>query len=102
MSDREILDKYIDLDKSCLTDVEKKQVKDMLYKHKDAFSLRDNIGTCPNIEAEIDATDKSPFFFRLYHVKREDKKIIDKEMNRFMLSRNIKRKFFQLILVQLG
>ena len=32
----------------------------MLYKYKDAFSLRDEIGTCPNIEVEIDVTDKSP------------------------------------------
>ena len=38
MSDGEILDKYVDLDKSCLTDSEKKQVMDMLYKYKDAFS----------------------------------------------------------------
>ena len=42
---REILDKYVDLDKSCLTDKEKKQVMDMLYNYKDAFSLRDEIGT---------------------------------------------------------
>ena len=33
MSDREILEKYIDLDKSCLTDIEKKQVMDMLYEY---------------------------------------------------------------------
>ena len=31
MSDREIFDKYVDLDKSCLTDEEKKQVMDMYY-----------------------------------------------------------------------
>ena len=37
MSYREILDEYIDLDKSCLSDSEKKQVMDMLYKYKDAF-----------------------------------------------------------------
>ena len=42
---------------------------DMLYKYKDAYSLRDEIGTCPNIEVEIDITDKSPFFIRPYHVK---------------------------------
>ena len=30
VSDREILEKYVDLDKSCLTDSEKKQVRDML------------------------------------------------------------------------
>ena len=34
---------------------------DMLYKYKEAFSLRDKIGTCPNIEVGIDVTDKSPF-----------------------------------------
>ena len=27
----------------------------------DVFSLRDEIGTCPNIKVEIDVTDKSPF-----------------------------------------
>ena len=39
MMDRDILDKYIDLDKSCLTDSEKTEVKDMIYKYKDVFSL---------------------------------------------------------------
>ena len=29
--------------------MEKKHIMDMLYKYKDAFSLRDEIGTCPNI-----------------------------------------------------
>ena len=62
MSDREILDKYEDLDKAYLTDSENKQVMDMLYKYKGAFSLRDEIGTCPNIEVEADVTDKSPFY----------------------------------------
>ena len=46
----------------------------MLYKYKDAFSLRDEIGTCPNVEIEIDVTDKFLFFIRPYHVREEDKK----------------------------
>ena len=78
MIDREILEKYINLDNSCLSKEEK--VKDMLFKYKEAFSLRDEIGTCPNIEIEIDVTDKSPFFIRPYHVREEDKAFIDKEM----------------------
>ena len=82
MSDKEILDKYVDLEKSCLSDSEKKQVTDMLYKYKDTFSLSDEIATCPNIEIEIDVTGKSPFFIRPYHVKEEDKNILDKEMKR--------------------
>ena len=80
MPDQEILDKYIDLEKSCLTEKEKKQVMEMLYKYTEAFSLRDEIGTCPDIEVEIDIMDKFPFFIRPYHAKEEDKALIDKEM----------------------
>ena len=47
MTDQEISDKYIDLEKSCLTEEEKKQVMEMLYKYKEAFSLRDEIGDMP-------------------------------------------------------
>ena len=52
----------------------------MLYKYREAFSLRDELGTCINNEVEIDVTDKSPFFIRPYHVREEDKALIDKEM----------------------
>ena len=72
MTDREILDKYINLDNSCLTKAEKELVRDLLFQYKDAFSLRDEIGLCPNIEIEIDVTDKSPFFIRPFHAN-EDK-----------------------------
>ena len=53
---------------------------DMLCKYKDAFSLRDEIDTCLNIEVEIDVTDKSSSFsldhimlkkrIKLYKTKR--------------------------------
>ena len=39
MIDREILDKYINLDNSCLTKAEKKEVRELIYQYKDAFSL---------------------------------------------------------------
>ena len=78
MTDREILEKYIDLGTSCLNKEERLKVMDMLCKYKEAFSLRDEIGTCPNIEVEIEVTDKSPFFIRPYHVREEDKVVIDK------------------------
>ena len=67
LTDKETLDMYIDLDKSCLTDSEKMQVRDMIYEYKYAFSLRDEIGTCPNIEIDIDVMDRMPFSFRPYH-----------------------------------
>ena len=44
MTDKEMLDKYIDLEKSFLAEKEKKEVVEMLYKYKEALSLRDEIG----------------------------------------------------------
>ena len=82
MTDREILGKYIDLENSFLTRWEKQKVRNLIYEYKDAFSLRDKIGTCPNIKVEIDITDSSQFFIRPFHTREEDKAILDKEMKR--------------------
>ena len=54
----------------------------MLYEYKNTFSLRDEIGICPNIEVEIDVTDKSSFFIRSCHVKEDDKNVLDKEIKK--------------------
>ena len=80
MTDQEILDKYIYLESSFMTKAERKGVMEMLCKFKEAFCLRIKIGTYPNIEVEIDIMEKSSFFIRPYHVKEEDKMLIDKEM----------------------
>ena len=82
ITDGEILDRYIDLDKSCLADSEKTQVRDMIYMYKDEFSISDENGTCPNIEIDIDVMDKTSFFIRPYHVTEENKRTLDKEMKR--------------------
>ena len=76
------MDKYIDLDSSCLTRYKRKKVRRLTHKYKDAFSLRDEIGTCQNIEVEIEVTDRSPFFIRPLYAREEDKAILDKEMKR--------------------
>ena len=52
---------------------EKEDLMDMLYRYKEAFSLRCEIGTCPNIEVERDVANRTPFFIRSYHVKEKDK-----------------------------
>ena len=65
-----------------MTESEKVQVRDMIYKYREAFSLRDEIGICPNIEIDIDVTEKTPFFIRPYQVSEEDKRVLDKEMKR--------------------
>ena len=78
-----------------LTKEERKEVMEMLCQYKEAFCLRDEIGTCPNIVVEMYVMDKSPFFIRLYHVKEEDKMLIDKEMKRLCYLGILKR-FFTL------
>ena len=65
-----------------MIDKEKTEVRDLLYEYKDAFSLRDEIGTCPNIEVEIDVIDETPFFIRPHHAKEEDKNPLGKEMKK--------------------
>ena len=82
MTDREVLETYINLDNSCLTKWEKKEVRSSIYKYKDTFSLKDEIGTCSSIEVEKDVTNKSPFFIRPFHAREEDKVLLDKEMKR--------------------
>ena len=62
MTDEEILDKYITLEDSCLDEKERKQVLKMLYEYKDCVQLRDEIGTCPNIEVNIEVMDNLQFF----------------------------------------
>ena len=74
MTDSEILEKYINLDNSCLTESEKVQLRDMIYKYKEVFSLRDEIGMCPNIEIDIDVTDKMPVLYQTISSQRRRQK----------------------------
>ena len=46
------------------------------------FSLRDEIGTCPFIEVHLKLNDETPFFVRPYPMWEEQKKVIQKEINR--------------------
>ena len=75
MSNRDILEKYTAISNTCLHEEEKEEVIDMLYKYKEAFSLRDEIGTCPNIEVEIDVTDRSPFLLDHIMLERKIRKL---------------------------
>ena len=98
MMDREIYWKnMLILGTSCLNKEEKLKVIDMLYRYKEAFSLRDEIGSCPNTEVEIEVTDKSPFFIRPYHVREEDKVVIDKGNEETVLYGYPKGRIFGLL-----
>ena len=47
----------------------------MLYKYKEVFSLRNRIGTCSNIEEEIEVTDKSPILLDYIMLEKTIKKL---------------------------
>ena len=80
MTDEEILDKYIDLSNSDLEPQESNVLINIIKSHKEAFSLRDEIGKCPNIKIDIDVVDDSPFFVRPFPIHEEDKPLMDKYM----------------------
>ena len=54
----------------------------VLVKYKDAFSLRDEIGLCPNMEIELELNDETPFFIRSFPIKETEKDVVDKEMKK--------------------
>ena len=83
-SDAQILEETIDLEKANLTRSEKKRLRRLIYKHREAFSLRDEIGECPNIKADISVKDPTPFFVRPFPIKEEDKAFMDAQMARLV------------------
>ena len=48
----------------------------------DVFSLRDEIGICPFKEVHLKLKDETPFFVHPYPMREEQKKVIQKEMDR--------------------
>ena len=56
----------------------------MILKYRDAFSLRDEIGACPNLTADIKVIDESPFFIRPFPLSEGDKPFMDKQMERLV------------------
>ena len=83
-TDEEILYEKIDLSNSALSRKEKTRLMKMLIKYKNAFSLRDEIGECPNLEADIKVIDDSPFFVRPFPISESDKPFMDDQMERLV------------------
>ena len=83
-SDEEILYEKIDLSDSALSRKEKSRLMKMLIKYRDAFSLRDEIGECPNLKADIKIIDESPFFVRPFPISEKDKPFMDEQMERLV------------------
>lgn len=85
LSEREVL-KMISLDtEDCvLNEDSKSRVRDMLYEHKNAFSLYGEIGHCPNIEIDLELKDEKPFSIRPYNLPEPLKPVMDKEISKLV------------------
>ena len=82
MMDTEILGMKLNLKDSVLDQEEKEKFLTNVEQFSDIFSLRDEIGTWPFIEVHLRLKDETPFFVRPYPMKEEQKKVIQKEMDR--------------------
>ena len=83
-TDEEILYEKIDLSNSALSRKEETRLMKMLIKYRNAFSLRDEIEECPNLEADIKVIDYSPFFLRPFPISKSDKPFMDDQMERLV------------------
>ena len=82
MTASEILRMKLNLKDSMLDEKGKEEFLKNVEQFTDIFSLRDEIGTCPFIEVQIKLKDETPFFVRPYSMREEQKKVIQKEMDR--------------------
>ena len=82
MTEEEIIRQKIPLQNSNLNDAEKERLIEMIMENKEAFSIRDEIGTCPYFEVHLQLRDNKPFFVHPYNVREDHKPIIQKEMDR--------------------
>jgi hypothetical protein len=82
MTDREIIESTIDLSESNLTSREKRRFLKTIRNHRNVFSLRDEIGSCPNMEVHLELTDYTPFGIRPKRMKRYSlTKICEKDVS---------------------
>ena len=83
-TDQQILYEKIDLSHSHLTSTEKAKLMKLILRYRDAFILRDEIGACPNMTADIKVIDESPFFIRPFPLSETDKGFMDEQMERLV------------------
>ena len=82
MTDKEILRMKLNLKDSMLDEKGKEEFLGKVEQFTDVFSLRDEIGTCSFKEVHLKLKDETPFFVRPYPMREEQKKVIQKEMDR--------------------
>ena len=84
MTDIQIFDEVINLSNAQLTKAEKKRLREIIHEHKDVFSLRDEIGSCPSMTINIEVLNDEPFFVRPFPISEADKPFMDQQMQRLV------------------
>ena len=82
MTDSEILGMKLNLKDSVLDEKGKEEFLTNVEQFTNIFNLRDEICTCPFIEVHLKLKDETTFFVRPYPMREEQKKVIQKEMDR--------------------
>jgi len=85
MTDKQIIDKKINLDKCTFNPANRQTLLDTIYDKSQAFSLHDEIGTNPNHEVSFKLENEDEFFVRPYSVPESQKPIIDRELRKLEL-----------------
>ena len=93
MTDEEILRLKVPFDKSILTAAEKERLIKLMLENTPAFSIRDEIGTCPYFEVKLKLRDDKPFFVRPYNIREDQKPIIQKGNGEIGEARNHSKRF---------
>ena len=62
MTDMEVLKLKVKLHDSILDEKQKEDFYKIIYDNRDVFSMRDEIGTCPQIQIHLKLQDETPFF----------------------------------------
>ena len=83
MTDPKILQMKLNLKDSVFDEKGKEEFLTNVEQFTDIFILRDEIGTCSFIEVHLKLKDETPFFVRPYPLRKEQKKVIQKEVDRF-------------------
>ena len=91
MTDKEILERTVNLSEACSTERQKQVLYKILFKYREAFSLRDEIGLCPNMKVKLELNNKTSFFIRLLPIKEEEKIIVDSKMRKGCLLRILRK-----------
>ena len=82
ITNAKILREKLNLEDSLLDEKGKEEFLTKADDFHDVFSPKDEIGMCPFIEVNLRLKDETPFFVRPHPMWEEQKKVIQKEMDR--------------------